>query len=217
MFEIKTINKQIEAVPSEYITKLMELIRTFEAEKSDILTKISDLDVQLLGLKTTILTTEAKIGPIIYVAKALGRDSDEAVLWFVLAIIFVFDPLAVSLTLATNIAIRKRREEREEEHPIPIESHPVDDEEDIIDYPTDASPTPLNAPESSPTPTPTMEVEVSSAPPTDMSNEINAIKKLIMDSNKSEDITKLYESFDVLSKEFKKSRIRNDLGNVHRN
>lgn len=106
------IDQQIQAVPEDYITKRMELISTFEPEKNDILQKMDRVDEELLSLKTNVLTTEAKIGPIIYVAEVLERDPDEAVFWFVLVIVFVFDPLAVSLTLATNIALRKRKENK---------------------------------------------------------------------------------------------------------
>lgn len=104
------INTQIEEIDPSYVTKRMELIRTFEAEKTDILNKLKELDDNLLELKTTVLVTQAKIGPIIYVAKVLERDPDDATFWFVLIIIGVFDPLAVSLTLATNIVLRNRRE-----------------------------------------------------------------------------------------------------------
>jgi hypothetical protein len=211
------INDEISKPDANYISKRMELIDKFEPEKKNILKNLAEIDSKLLELKGTVLQTEAKIGPIIYVAEVLDENPDKATFWFVILIIGVFDPLAVSLTLATNIAMRKRREAKVKELPTPTESRPVDDEEDITDHPIDVSPTPLKAPESSPTPTPTMEVDVSLAPSTDMSDEINAIKRLIMDSNKSEDITKLYESLDVLSKEFKKSRIRDELGNVHRN
>lgn len=102
------INQQIEEVPDAYVTKRMELVDKFAPEKEEILNSISEIDKKLLELKTQQLQTEAKIGPIIYVAEVLDREADDAVFWFVLMIIFVFDPLAVSLTLAANIAIKQR-------------------------------------------------------------------------------------------------------------
>lgn len=107
------IDEQIAEVPETYVTKRMELIETFEPEKQAILDRITQLDQQILDLKTQELTTEAKIGPILYVAEALDQDPDKSLIWFTLIIVLVFDPLAVSLTLMANIALEKRRKERE--------------------------------------------------------------------------------------------------------
>ena len=48
------------------------------------------------------------------VAEVMGQDPNKAVFWFILILISVFDPLAVALTLAVNIALRIRKEEKEE-------------------------------------------------------------------------------------------------------
>ena len=51
---------------------------------------------------------EVDIGTLKYVAKAFGTDMDTIVKWFTLAIVCVFDPLAVSLILAYNSLIEKK-------------------------------------------------------------------------------------------------------------
>jgi hypothetical protein len=51
---------------------------------------------------------EVDIGTLKYVAKAFGVDMDTIVKWFTLAIVLVFDPLAVSLILAYNSLIEKK-------------------------------------------------------------------------------------------------------------
>lgn len=56
------------------------------------------------------LNTQGKIGQFVYVAKTLGVPLDSIVKWFVLLLVFVFDPLAVSLILAYNTIARKERE-----------------------------------------------------------------------------------------------------------
>jgi hypothetical protein len=109
------IDEQIAEVPETYVTKRMELIATFEPEKQAILDRITELDQQILDLKTQELTTEAKIGPILYVAEALDQDPDKSLIWFTLIIVLVFDPLAVSLTLMANIAMEKRKSEKNKE------------------------------------------------------------------------------------------------------
>jgi hypothetical protein len=43
-----------------------------------------------------------EIGPLKYLAQLTGYPMDKIVNWFILLLIFVFDPLAVSLVIATN-------------------------------------------------------------------------------------------------------------------
>ena len=44
----------------------------------------------------------AEIGPLKYLAALTGQPMDKVVNWFILLLIFVFDPLAVALVIATN-------------------------------------------------------------------------------------------------------------------
>lgn len=76
--------------------------------------KISDAKLDTLKAKD-IVTFK-------FVAEALGVDMTKAVKWFILAIISVFDPLAVSLILAFNVAIFKEPTEKVE----PIEEIAVE-------------------------------------------------------------------------------------------
>jgi hypothetical protein len=43
-----------------------------------------------------------EVGPLKYLAQLTGYPMDKVVNWFILLLIFVFDPLAVSLVIATN-------------------------------------------------------------------------------------------------------------------
>ena len=61
---------------------------------------------------------EVDIGTLKYVAKAFGVDMDTVVKWFTLAIVLVFDPLAVALVLAYNSLIERK----------PVEFDVVEDE-----------------------------------------------------------------------------------------
>jgi hypothetical protein len=51
---------------------------------------------------------EVDIGTLKYVANAFGVDMDTIVKWFTLAIVLVFDPLAVALVLAYNSLIERK-------------------------------------------------------------------------------------------------------------
>ena len=44
----------------------------------------------------------SEIGPLKYLAELTGQPMDNVVNWFILLLIFVFDPLAVALVIATN-------------------------------------------------------------------------------------------------------------------
>lgn len=69
------------------------------------------------------LNTAGKIGQFVYVARTLNVPLDTIVKWFVLLLVFVFDPLAISLIIAYNTLAKKDKEaltlqqkpEREEE------------------------------------------------------------------------------------------------------
>ena len=106
----KEIDQQIAKLPSNYVSSRQKLMTSFEPELKSIGPRIDELQKEIADYQTKKIDTEAHIGPIIYVAKVLNRQPDEAVFWFTLLIMSVFDPLAVALTLATNIAIKHRQE-----------------------------------------------------------------------------------------------------------
>ena len=70
--------------------------------------KISELNKELTPLKEQLLDTSEKIGPIKYVAQLFFDDYkshiDSAVQIVIMIIIFVFDPLAIILIIASSIS-----------------------------------------------------------------------------------------------------------------
>ena len=72
------------------------------AIKQDALNdSITKFDLQILDLETNS-EVAAEIGPLKYVAKITGKDTDQVVNWFILVFIFVFDPLAIMLLISAN-------------------------------------------------------------------------------------------------------------------
>jgi hypothetical protein len=53
------------------------------------------------------LNNSGKIGQFVYVARALNVPLDSIVKWFVLLLVFVFDPMAISLILAYNAIVKR--------------------------------------------------------------------------------------------------------------
>ena len=62
---------------------------------------------------------ERELGPLKYLAETTGQPMNKVVNWFLLLIIFVFDPLAIALVVAANFAfaqIRKPEDDPDEEY-----------------------------------------------------------------------------------------------------
>jgi hypothetical protein len=143
------------------------LVRQYKLEQADVTKRIGELDKELLTLKQEVIKTEAHIGPITYIAKAFDLDTDNATKYLILVIIFAFDPMAVALTLALNMAIRLRQEEidatklptslpftppqpmppapapaPEPQIPVQVEKHAVEDTRGHVDFDYSEDPSP---------------------------------------------------------------------------
>jgi len=62
---------------------------------------VSNIDQRMLKIQTQSKVS-AEVGPIKYVAQRVNQPVDSVVNWFILLFIFVFDPLAVMLLIASN-------------------------------------------------------------------------------------------------------------------
>ena len=82
-------------------------------EEKTINNKINNLDSTLLILSEEKLTKESnaelagELGPLKYINKLTGISMDRIINWFLLVIIMVFDPLAISLVIAANFAFNQ--------------------------------------------------------------------------------------------------------------
>lgn len=70
---------------------------------------INDLNTKLVPLKVASAETEAKLGPLKYVAELFGWDADTAVRIIIVLIMIAFDPLALSLFIAASISLQDRQ------------------------------------------------------------------------------------------------------------
>jgi hypothetical protein len=75
-------------------------------------TEIEQLSARKYELESEVRKLEAEVGPVKYLARLIyGDDTDKdilekAVSWVIIALIFVFDPLAVILLLASQICFQ---------------------------------------------------------------------------------------------------------------
>jgi len=72
------------------------------ARKIEVLTdSLTSLDLQVLDLESNN-EVAAEVGPLRYMAEITGKPMNVIVNWFTLLIVFVFDPLAISMVIALN-------------------------------------------------------------------------------------------------------------------
>jgi hypothetical protein len=103
--------------------------------------KVNIIDSTLSVLSEEKLTKESnselagELGPLKYIAKLTNTAMDKIINWFLMIIIFVFDPLAISLVIAANFAFNKVKNPKElsiyNEKPVEVKpiitEHKVDD------------------------------------------------------------------------------------------
>lgn len=105
------IDKQIANLPADYARARRQLMQEFAPETDRINKRLADIDVELPKLKIETVKKNADLGPILYIAEAFETTPEQAVKWVILLLVFVFDPLAITLLIAGNFLIEKRKTE----------------------------------------------------------------------------------------------------------
>lgn len=82
---------------TEEIQKLQIELDTILVKVNRINEEIGLLDIEILNLQNSDVATE--IGPLKYMSTVLNKPMDQIINWFILMLIFVFDPLAVLLVI----------------------------------------------------------------------------------------------------------------------
>ena len=92
---------------------------------------ITKLDLEVLDLQTNN-EVAAEVGPLRYMSEITGKPMNIIVNWFTLLIVFVFDPLAISMVIALNKLTTKEKEEDGDKLDFSIASPIVDGGDDGI-------------------------------------------------------------------------------------
>jgi hypothetical protein len=79
---------------------------------------ITRLDLEILDL-ASIEIESGELGAIKYLSEITGWDIKKTANFFILTLIFVFDPLAIALVISTNQAFKNYRGKNEDEKPEP--------------------------------------------------------------------------------------------------
>ena len=92
----------ISELPENYITEKRKLREDYNPKVLEINDEILGVKSEIGDLKTALIETGVDVGPAIYLARVFGTDVDTVVKFFIFILIFVFDPMAVSLVIAYN-------------------------------------------------------------------------------------------------------------------
>lgn len=106
--QLTFIDNQIEKSPEKFVSKKIQLIKTLQAEKKQVMDELTEVNKQRNLLMSKQIESDSKIGPIVFIAKAVNLPVDNAIGYLIALIMIVFDPLAITLTIAANIAISDR-------------------------------------------------------------------------------------------------------------
>lgn len=109
-----SLRKQISGVDEE-IKRIDGETKTISDSISSKNRKISSLEVEKLQISSNEDVAK-EIGPLKYIAGLTGRPLDVVVNWYILVLIFVFDPLAIALVIAANFAFEKSKEDEKGQH-----------------------------------------------------------------------------------------------------
>jgi hypothetical protein len=139
-----TTTQSVDKKTGQLITKANNANRkSFESQlaltqdsKDKLSTKIDALNDSITNLDIKVLNMESKasegneLGAIQYVSEITGANVKTVANWFIFLLIFVFDPLAITLIIATNKAfedIKPKKNIYGEIKPIELEPEPQPD------------------------------------------------------------------------------------------
>ena len=96
-----------------------------------VMDSVMRIDTELLDLEINN-EEQRELGPLKYLSETTGRDMGTVVNWFLLLIIFVFDPLAIALVVAANMAFAQIKPKPQET--AIIEPTPPEETEEWYEY-----------------------------------------------------------------------------------
>ena len=121
---LPSMSRRSAAPVYEDIKKSGEEIAQSRTRMNEIFEEIKALDIQTLEAQKQS-GKQKDIGTLKYAAELFNTDINTIVKWFTLAIIVVFDPLAIALVLAYNIAANRKFDDEEYEEEVVEEKTPI--------------------------------------------------------------------------------------------
>ncbi|MCC6276963.1 MAG: hypothetical protein IT289_03490 [Oligoflexia bacterium] len=116
--EIAQTQAFIDSVPRSRISKKFALHKESQPHLRALRERGEENQRQLHQLELQRLNVQTEVGPIIYVAETFGTEVDRVVRILILLFVSVFDPLAICLVFAANLALRLKEKYRGNERKI---------------------------------------------------------------------------------------------------
>jgi len=109
--------------------------KSVQAKREQVADSLQKYQLAILDLENNA-EVAGELGPLQYLSNLTGIGMDKIINYLLLIIIFVFDPLAISLVVAANFAFANAFPKREEETPIPdvFEDEEFEEWEDETEY-----------------------------------------------------------------------------------
>ena len=107
------LEAQVNDLPENYRTARRQLRESYNPQIQKVNQDILDIKGKMSDLELNLIETGVDVGPAIYLAKAFDTEIDTVVKFFIFVLIFVFDPLALSLVLAFNHMIERDEKEKD--------------------------------------------------------------------------------------------------------
>lgn len=129
------VQGRIDEIPVDKVISRKTMILANAGELKQLSSDITLLENNLNDLKHQKSLIEAHVGPIMYVAKVLNANPDNVLFYLTMLIVVVFDPLAVALTIATNVAILQYQNKKTSVVAPPIEQDMLPPVREVIPSP----------------------------------------------------------------------------------
>ena len=99
------LSQAVNSLPDNFPTAKRLLREEYNPKVLELNDMILGIKQEIGDLKVGLIETGVDVGPAIYLARSFGTDIDTVVKFFIFILIFVFDPLAVSLVVAYQVAL----------------------------------------------------------------------------------------------------------------
>ena len=96
--------QSVNDLPENYITAKRKLREQFNPQIQKLNEQILNVKSRKSDLEISLIETGVDVGPAIYLARVFDTDIDSVVKFFIFILIFVFDPLAIAMVVAANMA-----------------------------------------------------------------------------------------------------------------
>jgi hypothetical protein len=106
--EITRLQAEVDQIPVSRVSKRIETQKDLEPRFDALKKQSIELQMKMREESLKKLSFQIEIGPVVYIAQLFNKNMDDVATYLICLFVFVFDPLAVSLVLATSFAIKNK-------------------------------------------------------------------------------------------------------------